>query len=231
LLAVVNGAPERLRRPDASGPAVQLGGNMHKLIAGAATAAVLAVSPALAADMRVVPLPGPYVVPPPPSWTGGYVGLNVGYQFGKVDNLPLRPNGVLGGIQGGYNWQTGQFVLGAETDLQLSSADDTFAPYQFSNPWFGTLRARAGWAFSNVLVYATGGLAYGKSRLTFAGLTETYTDVGWTGGGGVEVGLTPHWSAKVEYLYFDLGNQSYVLTGANNGLTSSLLRFGVNYRF
>ena len=51
------------------------------------------------------------------------------------------------------------------------------------------------------------------------------------GGGGIEVGLTPHWSAKAEYLYFDLGNQSYVLTGANNGLASSLLRFGVNYRF
>ena len=204
---------------------------MRKLIAGAAMAAAISISPALAADMRMGPLPGPYLAPPPPSWTGAYIGLNVGYQFGKVDNLPLKPNGVLGGIQGGYNWQTGQFVLGAETDLQLSSADDTFAPYQFSNPWFGTLRGRVGWAFSNILVYATGGLAYGKGRLTFAGLTETHTDVGWTAGGGVEVGLTPHWSAKVEYLYFDLGNQSYVLTGANNGLTSNLLRFGVNYRF
>jgi outer membrane immunogenic protein len=209
----------------------QVGGSMRKLVAGAAMAAAITVSPALAADMRMGPLPGPYVAPPPPSWTGAYVGLNVGYQFGKVDNLPLKPNGVLGGIQGGYNWQTGQFVLGAETDLQLSSADDTFAPYQFSNPWFGTLRGRVGWAFSNILVYATGGLAYGKGKLTFAGLTETHTDVGWTAGGGVEVGLTPHWSAKVEYLYFDLGNQSYVLTGANNGLTSNLLRFGVNYRF
>lgn len=204
---------------------------MNKLLAAAVTASVVAVLPAMAADMRPVPIPGPYVAAPAPGWTGAYVGLNAGYQFGKVDHLPLKPNGVLGGIQGGYNWQTGQFVLGAETDLQLSSADDTFAPYQFSNPWFGTVRGRIGMTFSNVLVYATGGLAYGRGRLTFVGLTETHTDAGWTAGGGIEVGLTPHWSAKVEYLYFDLGNQSYVLTGASNGLTSSLLRFGVNYRF
>ena len=156
---------------------------MNKLLAGAATTAVVAVSPAVAADMRPAPFPEPYVVAPVPGWTGAYVGLNLGYQLGKVDNLPLKPNGVLGGIQGGYNWQTGQFVLGAETDLQLSSADATFAPYQFSNAWFGTVRGRAGMTFSNVLVYATGGLAYGRGRLTFAGLTEKHTDAGWTAAG------------------------------------------------
>src|SRR5438874_8706831 len=150
-------------------------GRMKRFFAAVA-AVLVAVSPAIAADMRIVPAPGPYAVPPPPAWTGAYVGVNAGYQFGKVDSLPLKPNGVLGGIQGGYNWQTGQFVLGAETDLQLSSADDTFAPYQFANPWFGTVRGRIGWAFSNVLVYATGGLGYGRSRLTFAGLTETHTN-------------------------------------------------------
>ena len=203
---------------------------MKNVLHAAAVLAIAAIATcADAADMRVPPS---YVVAvPPPGWTGAYVGLNGGYQFGKVDNLPLKANGVLGGIQGGYNWQTGQFVFGAETDLQLSSASDTFAPYQFSNPWFGTVRGRAGFAFSNVLVYATGGLAYGRGRLTFAGLTETHTDAGWTAGGGIEVGLTPHWSAKTEYLYFDLGNQSYVVTGSNNELTSHLLRFGVNYRF
>jgi outer membrane immunogenic protein len=205
---------------------------VKKIFLGAA--AVMIALPAAAADMVTQPLP-PYAPPPVPSalysWTGGYVGINAGYDFGKVDNLPLKPRGVLGGVQGGYNWQTGQFVLGAETDLQLTSADDTFAPYQFSNPWFGTLRGRVGWGFSNVLLYGTAGLAYGTGKLNVAGLSETHTDLGWTAGGGVEVGLTPHWSAKVEYLYFDLGNQSYVLTGTNNSLTASLLRFGINYRF
>ena len=83
---------------------------MNKLVAAAVTAGAVAVSPAIAADMRPVPIPGPYVAVPAPGWTGAYAGLNLGYQLGKVDNLPLKPNGVLGGIQGGYNWQTGQFV-------------------------------------------------------------------------------------------------------------------------
>ena len=205
---------------------------MKNILRAAAVLPSLAFAGAAeAADIVVPGSPPLYVAAPPPTWTGAYLGVNGGYQFGKVNNLPLKPNGVLGGIQGGYNWQTGQFVFGAETDLQLSSANDTFAPYQFSNPWFGTLRGRAGFAFSNVLVYATGGLAYGRGRLTFAGLTETHTQAGWTAGGGIEVGLTPHWSAKAEYLYFDLGDQSYVLTGTHTGFTSNLLRFGVNYRF
>ena len=65
-------------------------------------------------------------------------------------------------MQGGVNWQIGQFVLGAETDFQLSDADDTFAPWKFSNPWFGTLRGRAGVALNNVMFYGTVGLAYGS---------------------------------------------------------------------
>jgi outer membrane immunogenic protein len=204
---------------------------MKNVLHAAAALAIAAIATCADAADMVWRDRSSVVAVPPSGWTGAYVGLNGGYQFGKIGNLPLKPSGVLGGVQGGYNWQTGQFVFGAETDLQLSSASDTFAPYQFSNPWFGTVRGRAGFAFSNVLVYATGGLAYGRGRLTFAGVTETHTDAGWTAGGGIEVGLTPHWSAKTEYLYFDLGNQSYVLTGTNNDLTSHLLRFGVNYRF
>ena len=167
----------------------------------------------------------------PYSWAGPYLGGNLGYAWGSVANNPTKPSGFVGGVQAGYNWQNGAWVFGLEGDIQATGAEETFAPWKFSNPWFGTLRGRIGVTFSNVLVYATGGLAYGRGRLAFAGLTETHTDAGWTAGGGIEVGLTPHWSAKVEYLYFDLGNQSYVLTGTNNGLTSNLLRFGVNYRF
>ena len=65
------------------------------------------------------------------------------------------PSGVAGGVQVGYNWQRGQFVFGGETDLQVSDADDRFASWKFSNPWFGTLRARAGFAMNNVLLYGT----------------------------------------------------------------------------
>ena len=58
-------------------------------------------------------------------------------------------------MQAGYNGQYGQFVFGGETDMQVSDADDTFAPWKFSNPWFGTLRARAGFAMNNMLFYGT----------------------------------------------------------------------------
>ena len=178
--------------------------------------------------------PSPYVAAVPfgvYNWTGAYVGANLGYQWGSVANLSLEPAGINGGAQAGYNWQTGQFVVGFETDIQVSSADDTFALYQYSNPWFGTARGRAGIAFSNVLLYATAGLAYGGEKLNFVGATETHTDLGWTAGAGIEVGLTRNWSAKAEYLYFDLGGQNYVLTGVNNGLSSGVIRLGVNYRF
>ena len=123
------------------------------------------------------------------------------------------------------------FVFGGEADLQLSGADDTFAPYKFSNPWFGTLRARVGYAVNNILVYGTLGLAYGQIKGVFNGLDETKTHVGWAGGVGAEVGLTPNWSAKVEYLYMDLSNRAYSITGVSNGYDASMLRFGVNYHF
>jgi outer membrane immunogenic protein len=187
---------------------------------------------ALAADLPRGP--SPYYAPAPASgyrWSGPYAGLNLGYEWGKVSNSSTDPSGLMGGGQFGYNWQNGQFVFGGETDLQLSSADDTFAPYKFSNPWFGTLRARVGYALNNILFFGTGGLAYGDVKGELNALTETKTELGWTIGAGMEVGFTPNWSAKAEYLYMDLGDRAYSITGVNNGFSSSVLRFGLNYHF
>jgi outer membrane immunogenic protein len=166
-------------------------------------------------------------------WQGPYVGANVGYQWGAVDNSAARPSGVAGGVQGGYSWQNGQFVFGVEIDVQVSDADDRFALWKFANPWFGTLRGRAGVALNNVLFYGTLGLAYGTLRAlsTATGIAETKAAIGWSAGGGLEVALMGNWSARAEYLYVDLGERAYVLTGANHGIGSSFLRMGVNYRF
>jgi len=192
-----------------------------------------ATGAALAADL---PAGGYYAAPTPAplygfSWYGPYVGGTIGYQWGSVDNNPTKPSGIAGGLEAGYNWQRGQFVFGAETDIQLSGAEGTFAPWQFSSPWYGTLRGRAGVAIGNVLVYGTGGLAYGDLRAVTAALSEDRTSVGWTVGAGVEVGFTPHWSGKAEWLYVDLADRNYSLTGTENGLAAYLLRMGVNYRF
>jgi outer membrane immunogenic protein len=168
------------------------------------------------------------------SWAGPYLGGNLGYAWGSVANNPTKPSGVAGGVQAGYNWQQpgSPWVFGIEGDIQATGAEETFAPWKFSNPWWGTLRGRAGVAWQSFLFYGTGGLAYGDVKgETGVGLTETHTLVGWALGAGVEVGLNRQWSAKAEYLYVDLGNHNYTVTGVNNGYWSNVLRLGVNYRF
>lgn len=175
----------------------------------------------------------PYYSPAPAvyNWGGGYAGLNVGYEWGRITNSSISPSGLEGGLQAGYNWQSGQFVFGGETDIQVTGADDTFAPYKFANPWFGTLRGRVGYAMNNILFYGTFGLAYGQIKGTFAGLDESKTHAGWAGGLGMEVGFTPNWSAKIEYLYMDLSNRAYSITGTTNGFETNMVRFGINYHF
>jgi outer membrane immunogenic protein len=207
---------------------------MKKTMRAMTLAAVAAASgAAVAADLPRGPSPY-YSAPAPASyynWTGLYAGVNAGYEWGHVTKSSVDPSGIAGGGQVGYNWQSGQFVLGGETDIQASAADDTFAPWKFSNPWFGTLRGRVGYALNNILFYGTVGMAYGELSGQLNSLEENKTLVGWTGGLGMEVGFNQKWSAKVEYLYMDLGDRAYTITGANNGLQSNMLRFGINYHF
>jgi outer membrane immunogenic protein len=206
---------------------------MKKPMAIGAVVIVLATALDAATAADIQRSPGYYSAPAPYpvyNWVGPYIGANLGYQWGSATQSGADPSGFVGGIQGGFNWQVGQFVYGLETDLQRSAADDTFANWKFSNPWFGTARARAGMAMNNILLYATLGIAYGDGKVETGALSETRTHVGWTGGAGIEVGLTPNWSAKAEYLYVDLSDQRYVLFG-NTGFESNILRLGVNYRF
>src|SRR6266567_4771784 len=120
-----------------------------------AISAALIATPAAAADLYAK---APAYAAAPfngYNWNGAYVGVNLGYQWGQLTNWgSAKPSGLMGGGQVGYNWQFGQVVVGAEADLQGSGANDTFAAYKFSNPWFGTVRGRAGYAMNNVLVYA-----------------------------------------------------------------------------
>jgi outer membrane immunogenic protein len=205
---------------------------MIKRSALAAALLALAAGSASAADIP----PSPYVATMQAGtyyWQGPYVGANLGYQWGSISNNSANPTGVFGGIQAGYNFQNGQFVFGGETDLQLSGSDDVFAPWKFSNPWFGTLRGRAGVALNNVMFYGTLGIAYGGLTVqsTINGVSETKSHIGWAGGVGLELGLTPNWTLRAEYLYVDLSDRAYSLTASNNGLQSNILRIGVNYKF
>ena len=196
--------------------------------AAALAALALISSAANAADIpyyNAPARPGSYM------WQGPYVGANLGYLWSSIDNNSAKPNGVGGGVQAGYNVQYNQFVFGGETDIQVTGANDTFAPWKFSNPWFGTVRGRAGYALNNVLFYGTGGLAFGELRAEAFGLTETHTSAGWTAGVGAEFGFAQNWTAKIEYLYVDLSDSRFAITGMPNGARFGLVRLGVNYRF
>jgi outer membrane immunogenic protein len=199
-----------------------------------ATAFALALTAGAAQAADIPRGPVPYYTAPVPlafSWAGPYLGVNIGYQWGTVTNWPADPNGFMGGLQAGYNWQSGQFVFGLETDIQASAASDTFAPAKFSNPWFGTLRGRIGWVFNNILLYGTLGFAYGGGNVEIPGAEQSQTHTGYAAGVGMEVGFARNWSVKAEYLFVDLSNRGYSIVGTSNGFESSVLRFGANYRF
>jgi len=206
---------------------------------------MLAVASANAADVPIPYnpppppqyAPVPYAAPPPQPcpWLGPYVGGNVGFQWtSNIDGL--SPGGFTGGIQGGFNWQSGPWVYGVEADFNLSNTSGRFADFQFSNPWFGTLRGRAGYAINNVFLYGTAGIVLGISTVARSGMSDSSAHLGWTIGAGVEFALAPlglgsNWSAKVEYLYLGLSQDAVLPASVPSNFQSNVLRFGVNYHF
>jgi outer membrane immunogenic protein len=216
---------------------------LASLLAGAAVAA-LAVAPSSAADLGPAAPPQTYVAPPAPAaydWTGFYVGINGGYGWGDFNNnaalgLGNAGGGLVGGTLG-YNWQFGQFVAGLETDIDWADISD-------SNPatggranlnYLGSVRGRLGYAFDRVLLYGTGGLAYGNTRFRVAGVgSDDQTQLGWTIGAGVEYAIWRNLSAKIEYRYTDLGRDTFNLApGATlrGGYRGSAVLAGINYKF
>jgi outer membrane immunogenic protein len=206
---------------------------------------LVAVGPALAADLPVKS--APLAPTPTSSWTGVYVGANVGYAWGTGSSGGISDdmNGVIGGGQLGYNWQSGPLVLGVEGDIQASGQKNsdtaTLAGIRFTLdrevPWFATLRGRIGYASGPWLIYGTGGAAWGNYKITISALgtsaSDDTTKTAWTGGGGVEWMFAPKWSAKLEYLYIDTGNTDVTLFGTtfSGRLQDNVVRAGVNYHF
>ncbi len=220
--------------------------NIRKTISALALAAALGAGAAHAADLPSRKDAPVYVPPPVFSWTGLYVGLNAGGGFSADDAFSNnywgtssgQVNGVVGGGQIGFNYQLSPlFVVGLETDFQgtsLSTSSGGGYNPAVSLPWFGTVRGRAGVALldAHLLVYGTGGFAYGEVKDAWASVNDTRT--GWTAGGGVEWAFLPNWSAKLEYLYTDLkGNDGSTWSnwGATQHTKFHTVRVGVNYHF
>jgi outer membrane immunogenic protein len=221
----------------------------------AACAGLLAVAmgaPSFAADMPRPAYRPAYKAPmyiAPFSWSGFYVGINGGYGWGKSNWTNAAGStgdfntkgGLVGGTLG-YNLQTGVWVWGLEGDFDASwikGTDTTIcaAPgCETRNRWLATARGRVGYASDRWLTFLTGGAAFGDIKMTPpGGASETKTKVGWTLGGGVEYAFAGPWSAKLEYLYVDLGKATCgaATCGLDTQVTfkSNIVRIGVNYRF
>jgi outer membrane immunogenic protein len=216
-----------------------------------ATIGVLALTATqtLAADLpRAMPPPTKApVFAPGYSWTGFYVGINGGYGWGKSGWSGIGgadPSGGLVGATAGYNWQGvgSPWVFGLEGDIDWADLKGSFANAncplgcETKVGWLGTVRGRLGYAFDRVMPYITGGLAVGEVKATPFGFgSVSDTRVGWTVGAGVEAALSGNWTAKVEYLYADLGNTScdVITCGApiDVDFHSHIVRAGLNMRF
>jgi outer membrane immunogenic protein len=196
-----------------------------------------------------------------------------GFGFNNT-TLGARSSGVIGGAQLGYNWQIGSVVTGLEADIQGSGIKGSarapaiptivpLVPFESSLSsehklsWFGTVRGRLGVTVTpDLLLYGTGGLAYGRvdasANSKFVGDGEVQfpasvskTKIGWTAGAGAEWMFARNWSAKLEYLYVDLGSESAIgdvtaieiinppvpRVGYTWHTRENIARVGVNYHF
>ncbi|CAB4324823.1 porin family protein [Brucella sp. 6810] len=163
-------------------------------------------------------------------------------------SLDVTSSGFVGGVQAGYNWQLDNgFVLGAEADFQGSTVkgdisahlDDLDGNAETKVEWFGTVRARLGYtATERLLVYGTGGLAYGKVKSSLGiedwGVSSSKTKAGWTVGAGAEYAINNNWTLKSEYLYTDLGKHDLINVNElslKNDVKFHTVRVGLNYKF
>jgi outer membrane immunogenic protein len=222
---------------------------MKRLLLAGVGLLSLAATSAVAADLPArMPTKAPAFVHEY-NWSGWYLGINGGYGWGRSNwdsavgttgDFDLS-GGLIGGTLG-VNWQRGAWVFGLEGDgdwSDMRGSISTCVPNcETRNNWLATFRGRIGHAFDRVLPYITGGLAAGDVEAGFAGFPkESDTRLGWTVGAGVEWAIAGPWTAKVEYLYTDLGSFSCSTascggaTPTNVDFRANILRGGINYRF
>jgi outer membrane immunogenic protein len=215
---------------------------------GIAAATIMVAGQALAADVPRMPRKAAPLVPFYYNWTGFYVGFNVGYGTGTstwdIPAVSLSPKGMTYGATVGYNWQAGSFVYGIEADYSVSDVKGSLAncgglagvTCETSNPWLATFRGRLGYAFDRFMPYVTAGGAYGdiKATISPAGLTANEAKMGYAAGVGLEYAFLGNWTAKVEYLYVNLGKFDtgfFTPVVDNVSFDESIVRVGVNYKF
>ncbi len=250
-----------------------------------------------AADLPMKAPPAPAITTP--IWTGFYVGGHIGDGWGDKSwtqgsegtiSFVLPPltggppdligipgqalgkasmNGLLGGLQAGYNYQAGQWVFGVEATWSRIDMGGSFlladprgrsigGIAQSNIDWIGTAAGRIGFTIDRALLYAGAGAAWTKENDDITGLAlgdlpfsidASNTRFGWTFLTGVEYAFDPHWSARVQYNFYDFGSQNPTLSGmahfdvggliavepflfpVSTELRIQTITAGVNYRF
>jgi outer membrane immunogenic protein len=190
------------------------------------------------------------------NWNGFYAGGNAGVgtsltqTFSPNGDEDLTGTGFAGGGEAGYNYMLwNKYLIGVEGDFgALSMArtvndwfDTNFAMFSQKTNWYGTARVRLGTSTGPALFYITGGGAWVNVQDGFqpqgalAGQLNTRTASGWTFGGGTEVALDQHWSAKLETLYISSGTSPTftIFPGFTTAFKDrfTVVRAGLNYAF
>ncbi len=248
---------------------------MRRFIVALLGTTFVGVAAAQAADL---PIKAPPLIPPPivhTNWAGFYAGIEGGYAWGHsnvsdisgynavspVGDFSYNPNGGVGNLYVGYNFEFDPFVVGVEAEVGYFGLDGSaqYPPYvgvrtaadsiaHTNSGWYGAFTGRVGVAFQDFLVFAKGGYA-------ITGMTNSYTDTdptgitlvsgtdtgdrdGWTVGGGVEFMFAGNWLARLEYDYYDFGTASHTALGSNgvsytfdHSLTASVIKGGIGYKF
>ncbi len=219
-----------------------------------------ALTAANASDLPSRKTPPAYVPQTAYTWSGFYFGGSVGHNYLNsklsatdginVDDNRIASDGAAFGLDLGYNYQIGALVLGAETDITLTTNRKTNDTIGFSERMtsIGTVRARLGYAVDRTLFYVTGGLAYGQAKATDNGTDpivginngafETKkTRFGYALGGGVEYAMTNNITLKAESIYVNFGKRAFGSLAAPQAQvdtlksTDVLSHIGMNYKF
>lgn len=211
-------------------------------------------SASLISTASAAPRPKPVYAQAEPvfTWTGFYVGVHTGWGWAtwSGDGSDAHGNGVIGGVQLGYNYQFGNYVIGVEGEFSFSDVkkEELFLAGQISlkNDYYGMVTGRLGYLYSDrTLLYGKGGVAFTrdiwKARDGIGGFADgTFNRTGWIIGLGAEHMMWRNVSVKLEYNYLHFGDVNEVLT-TGGGLTVTgtgdvseyvhIVKLGLNYHF